>query len=81
MDISQIVTELKKVIPKENFHIEPKTSYSKLSEFERIYNITTYEFVNLKKDISNINEEERWAWLDALETYCFFGGIVEGIND
>lgn len=46
-----------------------------------MYNITTYEFVNLKKDISNINEEERWVWLDALETYCFFGGIVEGIND
>lgn len=81
MDISQIVTELKKVIPKENFHIEPETSKSKLSEFEKRYNMTTFEFVNLKKDISNINEDERWVWLDTLETYCFFGGIVEGIND
>ncbi|MGE7840702.1 hypothetical protein ACQKNX_07915 [Lysinibacillus sp. NPDC093712] len=81
MDILQIVTELKKVIPKENFYIEPETSKSKLSEFERKYNMTTYEFVNLKKDISKIDEDERWEWLDALETYCFFGGIVEGIND
>lgn len=81
MDISQIITELKKVIPIENFHIEPETSKKKLSEFERKYNMTTYEFVNLKKDITNINEDERLSWLDTLETYCFFGGIVEGIND
>lgn len=81
MDISQMVTELKKVIPKVNFHIEPETSKRKLSKFERKYNMTTYEFVNLKKDITNINEDERWGWLDTLETYCFFGGIVEGVND
>lgn len=81
MDISHIVTELKKIIPKENFHIEPETSKKKLIELERKNEMTTYEFVNLKKDISNITEEERWIWLDTLETYCFFGGIVEGVND
>jgi len=81
MDIQQIVYELKKVIPKENFHIEPEASKNKLIEFERKYDMTTFEFVNLKKDVSNINEEERWDWLDALETYCLFGGIVEGVND
>lgn len=51
MNILQIVTELKKVIPKENFHIEPETSKKKLSEFERKYTMSTYEFVNMQKDI------------------------------
>lgn len=81
MSISQIDNELKKILPKSNFHVQPETSKRKLSEFEIKYDMSTFEFVNLKKDISGIIEVERLDWLNTLETYCNFGGVVEGIND
>ena len=81
MDILQIVGELKKILPEENFHVEHETSKNKLIEMENKYGMTTFEFTNMTKDISHISEDERYSWLDTLETYCHFGGIVEGIND
>lgn len=81
MSILQIVDELKKIIPESNFYKQPEASQHKLSEFERKYSMSTFEFVNLKKDISSITELERLDWLDTMETYCNFGGIIEGIND
>lgn len=79
MSILQIVDELKKILPESNFHVQPETSKRKLSEFEIKYDMST--FVNLKKDISNITEIERLDWVNSMETYCNFGGVVEGIND
>lgn len=81
MDISEIVDELKKILPEENFHVEPETSKNKLIELEDKYGMTTFEFANMLKDISRICEEERYYWLDTMETLIFFGGIIEGIND
>ncbi|WGT37922.1 hypothetical protein QH639_19160 [Lysinibacillus sp. 1 U-2021] len=81
MDISQIIDELKKILPESNFYKQPETSKHKLSEYERKYEMSTFEFVNLKKDISNISEIERLDWLDSMETYCNFGGIIEGVNN
>lgn len=81
MGISQIIEELKEMLPESNFHVQPVTSKKKLIDLERNYDMTTYEFVNMKKDISIISEDKRLEWLDTLETYCNFGGVIEGIND
>lgn len=81
MGISQIIEELKEILPESNFHVQPATSKKKLIDLERNYGMTTYEFVNMKKDISIISEGNRLEWLDTLETYCNFGGVIEGVND
>jgi len=81
VSIQQIIRELKEILPESNFHVQPETSKNKLIELERKYDMTTYEFVNMKKDISNVSEDERYHWLNTLETYCNFGGIIEGVNN
>ena len=81
MDISLILDELKEMLPEGNFQVQPKASKNKLMKMENEYGMTTREFIEMKKDISHISEDERYCWLNTLETYCNFGGIIEGIND
>ena len=76
----EILKELKKIVPKENFFKEPETSFNKLKAFELLYNISTFDFINKNKDISQIPIEAQDKWLNTIETHLVFGGNIEGIT-
>jgi hypothetical protein len=76
----KLLNELKKIVPKENFFIEPETSHNELKDFESRYKISTFDFINKNKDISHIPIEVRERWINTTETYLVFGGIIEGFS-
>jgi hypothetical protein len=43
--------------------------------------MSTYDFVNKKKDTSHIPSDKIEGWINTLETHLVFGGKVKGIND
>lgn len=80
-EMNDMLTELKKIVPPENFFEEPKTSLNEMRHFESTYRMSTYDFVNKKKDTSHIPPDKKEGWINTLETHLVFGGKVKGIND
>lgn len=79
-NIDNILNELKKIIPKENFKKEPESSADELKQYEENYNLSTIDFINKNKDVSHIPTEIQDNWINTLENYLIFGGKIEGID-
>lgn len=69
MDITSIIEELKKIIPTENFYIEPETSLAIINELESKYMIDTEYFLKHK---TSVTEDDCCEWLNAYENALFF---------
>lgn len=73
MDTVSIVNELKQILPKDNFRLQPDHSRQELSKLEEQYGITTEDLIK-GNYITDIPTEVCDRWIAELDTFINFGG-------
>lgn len=77
--IEEIVTELQKIIPEENFRKQPEHAMKEIVALEAKYRLNTVDVLTTLHN-DNIAEDDLDNWLDAYDTFCLFGGDEDDIN-
>lgn len=80
MDFNEVMKQLRDIVPSDNFQEQPKTARNDLINLEKKYSVNTSDFTEKKVDISHIPLNVRDDWLETLDTYFFYDGLVEDIN-
>ena len=79
MTMNEILMELKKVVPAENFRKEPEYVTSALLELEAKHQLNTVDFLTGMR-IGELDEDTRWRWVNEYETFKLFNGDETRIN-
>lgn len=80
MNIENMLDQLKKILPAENFKIQPAAAREELLQLEREYKINTSDFIEDKTLTTTIPEEVREKWINTLDTFINFNGSIEDLN-
>lgn len=75
--MKEILEQLREMLPNENFHMQPYSAEEQLLKLEKKYKISTFDFINKKKDISHIPLSDQDDWINILEVFILFGGCVK----
>lgn len=78
-DMQDILTELRKIVPAENFRKQPDFSVDVLLQLEKKYNLNTQDFLEKRYSI-HIEEEDVFDWLNEFENLVLFGGDATMVN-
>lgn len=79
MTIQEMIVELKKIVPAENFKKEPEYAMSTLLKLEEKHQLNTVDFLTGMR-IGELDEDTRWRWLNEYETFKQFNGDENQIN-
>lgn len=80
MNIEDMLDQLKKILPAENFKVQPAAAREELLQLERAYNINTSNFIEDKTLPTTIPEEVREKWINTLDTFISFNGSMDDLN-
>ena len=78
-NIQEMIIELKKLVPAENFRKEPEYVTSALLELEEKHQLNTVDFLTGIR-IGELDEDTRWRWVNEYETFKLFNGDETRIN-
>lgn len=80
MNIEDMLNQLRKILPAENFKVQPAAAREELLQLEREHNINTSNFIEDKTLAITIPEEVREKWINTLDTFISFNGSMEDLN-
>lgn len=80
MNIEEMITQLKTILPAENFKNQPGDARTELIQFEKTYRINTSNFIQNEVCLEYIPEDIRDKWIKTLDTFINFGGTLKDIN-
>lgn len=80
MDIEMMLNQLKELLPAESFKIQPAAAQEELIQLEKEYNINTSNFIKEQACVERIPEEVREKWINTLDTFINFDGLIKDIN-
>ncbi|MGE6370619.1 hypothetical protein ACQKDB_15945 [Planococcus kocurii] len=78
-EVTEIIKELRKIVPEANFRRQPDYSISFIVKMENMYKLNTSDFVSKNYDIE-ISEDDTFDWLNEFENFLMFKGDANYIN-
>lgn len=80
--IPMLIDELKKIVPKENFRLQPNSSLIEIIKLEEKYQLNTDIFLRNCNTLygTQVTEKDSELWLNEFETFKLFHGDEQSLN-
>lgn len=77
--VEEIIAELQKIIPEENFRQQPEHAMKAILHLEAKYQLNTVDVLTTLHN-ERIADGDLESWLNEFDTFCLFGGEEDTIN-